>query len=73
MTNPFAHGVALALRLADSSGTRPITSARFESFHAYPIETDDTAGARIELEGAAPVTVAVTLCVPTVRAVVVML
>ncbi len=62
MTNPFAHGVALALRLADPSGTRPIRSARFESFHAYPIETDDTAGARIELEGAAPVTVAVTLC-----------
>jgi predicted dehydrogenase len=62
MTNPFAHGVALALRLADPSGTRPIRSARFESFHAYPIETDDTSSARIELEGAAPVTVAVTLC-----------
>ena len=62
MTNPFAHGIALALRLADPSGTRPIRSARFEPFHAYPIETDDTAGAHIELDGAAPVTVAVTLC-----------
>jgi len=62
MTNPFAHGVALALRLADPSGTRPIRSARFEPYRAYPIDTDDTASARIELEGAAPVTVAVTLC-----------
>lgn len=62
MTNPFAHGVALALRLADPSGARPIRSIRIEPYHAYPIETDDTACARIELDGAAPVTVAVTLC-----------
>lgn len=62
LTNPFAHGVALGLRLADPGGARPIRSIRIEPYHAYPIETDDTACARIELDGAAPVTVAVTLC-----------
>jgi predicted dehydrogenase len=62
MTNPFAHGLALALRLADPGGTRPFRAVRIEPYHAYDIATDDTASARFELDGAAPVTVAVTLC-----------
>lgn len=57
LTNPFAHGVALALRLA---GER-VRSVTVEPYHAYDIETDDTACARILTDGA-PVTLAATLC-----------
>jgi predicted dehydrogenase len=62
MTNPFAHGLALALRLVDPTGTRPLRTASIEPYRAYPIETDDTASARFQLAGAPPVVVAVTLC-----------
>lgn len=57
LTNPFAHGVALALRLA---GER-VLSTTVEPFRAYDIETDDTACARIATDGA-EVTLAATLC-----------
>ena len=60
LTNPFAHGVALALRLAGPEG--PVTAVRAEGYHAYPIETDDTMSARIDTASGVPVTVAVTLC-----------
>ena len=56
LTNPFAHGVALALRLAGNE----VRSATVEPYRAYDIETDDTACARIETDGA-PVTLAATL------------
>jgi len=56
LTNPFAHGVALALRLAGA-----VRSVTVEPYRAYDIETDDTACARIETDGA-PVTLAATLC-----------
>lgn len=57
LTNPFAHGVALALRLAGESAL----SVMVEPYHAYDIETDDTACARITTDGA-EVTLAATLC-----------
>jgi hypothetical protein len=60
LTNPFAHGVALALRLAGSE----VSSVTVEPYRAYDIETDDTACARIETDGA-PVTLAATLCAET--------
>jgi predicted dehydrogenase len=60
LTNPFAHGVALALRLAGDE----VRSADVEAYRAYDIETDDTACARIETDGA-PVTLAATLCAET--------
>jgi predicted dehydrogenase len=61
LTNPFAHGVALALRLA---APRADASVRVhaEAYHAYPIEGDDTMSARIVPDGGAPITAAVTLC-----------
>ncbi|MFC0541689.1 Gfo/Idh/MocA family protein [Kutzneria chonburiensis] len=61
LINPFAHGVALALRLA---APRPDVSVRVqaEAYHAYPIECDDTMSARIEPAGGVPITAAVTLC-----------
>ncbi|HET9173443.1 MAG TPA: Gfo/Idh/MocA family oxidoreductase [Actinospica sp.] len=57
LTNPFAHGVALALRLAGGA----VRSVRVEPYRAYDIETDDTSCARIETDGA-EVTLAATLC-----------
>ena len=60
LTNPFAHGVALALRLAGNE----VRSATIEPYRAYDIETDDTTCARIETDGA-PVTLAATLCAET--------
>ncbi len=60
LTNPFAHGVALALRLTDAGG--PIRSVHAEPYHAYPIETDDTISAHIETASGVLVTVALTLC-----------
>jgi len=57
LTNPFAHGVALALRLAGDE----VRSVTVEAYRANDIETDDTACAHVETDGA-PVTVAVTLC-----------
>jgi predicted dehydrogenase len=61
LTNPFAHGVALALRLAAPRSDTDIR-VHTEAYHAYPIEGDDTMSARIEPAGGAPVTAAVTLC-----------
>ncbi|WP_379815125.1 Gfo/Idh/MocA family protein [Kutzneria kofuensis] len=61
LINPFAHGVALALRLAAPQSNGSVR-VRAEAYHAYPIEGDDTISARIEPDGAAPVTAAVTLC-----------
>jgi predicted dehydrogenase len=61
MTNPFAHGVALALRLAAPNPEATIR-VRAQPYHAYPIESDDTMSARIDAAGGVPVTVAVTLC-----------
>jgi predicted dehydrogenase len=60
LTNPFAHGVALALRLAGGE----VRSTTIEPYRAYDIETDDTACARIETDGAS-VTLAATLCAET--------
>ena len=60
LTNPFAHGVALALRLAGGE----VNSVTVEPYRAYDIETDDTSCARIETDGA-PVTLAATLCAET--------
>ena len=57
LTNPFAHGVALALRLAGGA----VRSVEVEPYRAYDIETDDTTCARISTDGA-EVTLAATLC-----------
>jgi predicted dehydrogenase len=62
MTNPFAHGIDLALRLSAAVAPAAIRSVQIDPYHAYPIETDDTAAARIELDEGPPITVAVTLC-----------
>jgi predicted dehydrogenase len=64
LTNPFAHGIALALRLAATprAAAVPVRDVRVEPYHAYPIETDDTTSARIETGTGVRVTAAATLC-----------
>jgi predicted dehydrogenase len=62
LTNPFAHGVALALRLDGSAGHEPIRAVELETYRTRPVQAHDTASARIETARGTPVTVAVTLC-----------
>lgn len=58
LTNPFAHAVAVALAVDGGA----VQEVELESYHAYPIEADDTACARIVSTAGTPVTIAVTLC-----------
>ncbi len=62
LTNPFAHGVAMALRLDGAGGDEPVQRVDVEAYHAYPIEADDTASARIVSARGTPILAAVTLC-----------
>jgi predicted dehydrogenase len=62
LTNPFAHGVALALRLDGSAGHQPIRAVELETYRTRPVQAHDTASARIETARGTRVTVAVTLC-----------
>jgi predicted dehydrogenase len=64
LTNPFAHGVALALRLDGSGGDQPIRDVDLDTYRTRAAEAHDTASARIRTARGTPVTVAVTLCAP---------
>ena len=65
LTNPFAHGVALALRLDGAGGHEPVRRVEVAPYRAYPIEADDTASARIVTARGTPILAAVTLCAET--------
>ncbi|MEV6968748.1 Gfo/Idh/MocA family oxidoreductase [Hamadaea sp. NPDC051192] len=67
LTNPFAHGVAMALRLDGSGGAEPVSRVEVDTYRAYPIEADDTASVRITTARGTTVTAAVTLCAETSR------
>lgn len=62
LTNPFAHATATALAVAGAEERGAIASVELELFHANPIESDDTAAARIHLTNGQVITVAVSLC-----------
>ncbi|WP_165945141.1 Gfo/Idh/MocA family protein [Micromonospora sp. KC723] len=64
LTNPFAHGVALALRLDGSGGDQPIGEVELDTYRTRAAEAHDTASARVRTALGTPVTVAVTLCAP---------
>jgi predicted dehydrogenase len=64
LTNPFAHGVATALAVAEAEQFGAVAEIDVELFHANPIEADDTASARLRLATGTEITVAVTLCAP---------
>ncbi|GAA3740555.1 Gfo/Idh/MocA family protein [Salinactinospora qingdaonensis] len=64
LTNPFAHAVITALRLAGAD-RQVAEEVELELFHAHPIESDDTSCMRVRAPDGTPVTVAVTLCATT--------
>jgi len=63
-TNPLAHAVDLCLLLAGATGAADVTDLRIESFHAHPIETDDTTSIVATTAAGIPVGLGLTTCAP---------
>ena len=61
-TNPLAHAVATALRIAGARTTADVTSVETDLYRANDIESDDTSVIRIRTASGVPVTCALTLC-----------
>ncbi|WP_455835353.1 Gfo/Idh/MocA family protein [Pseudarthrobacter siccitolerans] len=61
-TNPLAHAVATALRIAGARTTADIASLETELYRANQIESDDTSVIRIRTSSGVPITCALTLC-----------
>jgi predicted dehydrogenase len=61
-TNPLAHAVATALRIAGARTTADIVSLETELYRANDIESDDTSVIRIRTSLGLPITCALTLC-----------
>jgi predicted dehydrogenase len=61
-TNPLAHAVATALRIAGARTTADIASLETELYRANDIESDDTSVIRIRTSSGLPITCALTLC-----------
>jgi predicted dehydrogenase len=64
LTNPFAHGVATALRLEGSEEAGTLAQIEAELFHAYPIESDDTSCLRLRTTRGTVITIAASVCGP---------
>jgi len=62
LTNPFAHGVALGLRLDGSGGAEAVRRVELDLYRTRAPEAHDTGAARIVSAGGTTVTAAVTLC-----------
>ncbi|GAB3794283.1 hypothetical protein GCM10028798_00500 [Humibacter antri] len=63
-TNPLAHAVATALRIAGYDTAESVGRVETELYRANAIEADDTSVIRITGEGRPTVTCALTLCAP---------
>lgn len=61
-TNPLAHAVATALRIAGARTTADVVSVETELYRANSIESDDTSVIRIRTAAGLPITCALTLC-----------
>ncbi|UZX04448.1 Gfo/Idh/MocA family oxidoreductase [Arthrobacter sp. CDRTa11] len=61
-TNPLAHGVATALRIAGARTVDDVASVVTDLYHANQIESDDTSVIRIRTASGISVTCALTLC-----------
>jgi predicted dehydrogenase len=64
ITNPLAHAVATALRIAGATTRESVASVDLDLYHANNIEADDTSVARIRTTAGIPITCALTLCAP---------
>lgn len=61
-TNPLAHAVATALRIAGACTTEDLASVETDLYRANDIESDDTSVIRIRTAAGLPITCALTLC-----------
>lgn len=61
-TNPLAHAVATALRIAGARTLDDLASVETDLYHANDIESDDTSVVRIRTSAGLPITCALTLC-----------
>ncbi|MGX5717438.1 Gfo/Idh/MocA family protein [Arthrobacter sp. MAHUQ-56] len=61
-TNPLAHAVATALRIAGARTTADLASVETELYRANDIESDDTSVIRIRTAAGLPITCALTIC-----------
>ena len=61
-TNPLAHAVATALRIAGARTTADVASVETDLYRANEIESDDTSVIRIRTTTGLPITCALTIC-----------
>ncbi|MDR6559261.1 putative dehydrogenase [Arthrobacter pascens] len=61
-TNPLAHAVATALRIAGAHCVEDVASVETDLYRANDIESDDTSVIRIRTAAGLPITCALTLC-----------
>lgn len=61
-TNPLAHAVATALRIAGYRDAASVAAVETDLYRVNAIESDDTSVVRITGDGRVPVTCALTLC-----------
>jgi len=61
-TNPLAHAVATALRIAGARTVADVASVETDLYRANDIESDDTSVIRIRTATGLPVTCALTIC-----------
>lgn len=61
-TNPLAHAVATALRIAGARTVEDVASVETDLYRANDIESDDTSVIRIRTAAGLPVTCALTIC-----------
>ncbi|KNC18806.1 oxidoreductase [Arthrobacter sp. RIT-PI-e] len=66
-TNPLAHAIATALRVAGARGAEDVTSVETDLYRAHDIESDDTPALRIRTASGHVLTCALTLCAPDQR------
>jgi predicted dehydrogenase len=61
-TNPLAHAIATALRIAGARTVKDVASVETDLYRANDIESDDTSVIRVRTASGLPVTCALTLC-----------
>lgn len=63
-TNPLAHAVVTALRLAGCRRAEDVLDVDADLYHAHAIDSDDTSVVRVRTTSGLAVTCALTLCAP---------
>lgn len=62
VTNPLAHAIATALKIAGATRAEDVASVEVELFHAHDIEADDTSSVRVVTTEGVTATFGLTLC-----------